>query len=228
MALFSKAELQALVSDQASPCVSIYLPTHTKGAETQQDPIQLKNQLSKAEDMLAKRGLSKTEIEDLLSPARELISNQDFWQHQNSGLALFMSPGKFRYYKSPMDLTELTTVGEAFHLKPLLSLLANDGQFYVLATSQNKVSLYQATRDSVQAVDLGETPLDIATALQYDDPEESIQGHSTSRNSGKGSSAQIKYSGQGSGKDSENTDILRFFQLVADGVQDALDRKSVV
>lgn len=222
MALFSKTELQALTSHQKSPCISIYLPTHTKGAETRQDPIQLKNQLSKAEEMLAKNNLSASDIEELLEPAQELVSAQDFWQHQNSGLALFISPGQFRYYKAPINFDTLTTVGQKFHLKPLLPLLANDGQFYVLAASQNKVRLYQATRHSVQAVELGDTPLDLETALQYDDPEESLQGHSTGRNSGRGSSAQIEYNGQGGGKDSENTDILRFFQLVADGVQNAL------
>ena len=204
------------------PCVSIYIPTHVKGAETQQDPIRLKNQLSKAEEMLTERGLSSTDISDLLQPASELISNQEFWQNQNQGLALFINPGQFRYYKTPIAFDELTTVADEFHMKPLLSLLANDSQFYVLAASQNNIALYQATRDSVQTVDLGETPRDIATALQYDDPEESIQGHSASRSSGKGGDGRIVFSGQGSGKDSENTDILRFFHLVADGVQNAI------
>ena len=197
------------------------------GAETQQDPIRLKNQLSKAEEMLTERGTSAADITDLLQPATELVNNRDFWQHQNTGLALFMHPGQFRYYKVPIEFEERTFVSDQFHIKPLLSLLANDGQFYVLAASQNKVGLYQATRSSVQPVDLGSTPLDLATALRFDDPEESIQGHSASRSSGKGGDGQIVFSGQGSGKDSENTDILRFFQLVADGVQSALAGQKV-
>lgn len=222
MTRFTKAELTTLTSNQKPPCVSIYIPTHQKGAETQQDPIRLKNQLFEAERKLSERELSQNDIADLLKPASELISNQAFWQNQDKGLALFINPGQFRYYKTPTSFNELVVVGEEFHMKPLLSLLTNDSQFYVLAASQNKVALYQATRDSVQTVDLGEAPLDIKTALQYDDPEESIQGHSTSRNSGKGSGAQLQYNGQGSGKDSENTDILRFFHLVADGVQNAI------
>ena len=227
MTILSKTELKALADTQNSPCVSIYIPTHQMGAETQQDPIRLKNQLAKAEEMLTANGTSATDIADMLQPAAELVNNQDFWQHQNSGLALFINPGQFRYYKVPIEFEESTFTSDQFHMKPLLPLLANDGQFYILAASQNKVGLYQATRNSVQPVDLGSTPLDLATALQYDDPEESIQGHSASRSSGKGSDGQIVFSGQGSGKDSENTDILRFFQLVADGVHKVLAGQEV-
>ncbi|MGB3768718.1 MAG: hypothetical protein WA947_19345 [Phormidesmis sp.] len=222
MPLFSKTGLQTLADTQESPCVSIYIPTHQLGAETQQDPIRLKNQLSKAEKMLAETGVDANDATTLLQPAADLVNNQDFWQHQNTGLALFLSPGKFHQYTVPVSFEELVIVSDQFHIKPLLPLLANDGQFYILAASQNKVGLYQATHNSVQAVDLGSTPLDLATALRYDDPEESIQGHSASRSSGKGGDGQMVFNGQGSGKDSENTDILRFFQAVADGVQNAL------
>ena len=59
-------------------------------------------------------------------------------------------------------------------------------------------------------------------ALRFDDPEESLQGHGT----GRGGSRQI-FHGQGSGKDSENTDILRFFQAVSDGVENVLAGQTV-
>ena len=227
MALISKQALQTLINVQGTPCVSLYVPTHKKGAEIRQDPIQLKNQLSEAEKQLKAQGVSSTDAADLLQPARDLIEDADenstFWQHQSSALVLFLSPGQFYSYRVPLEIDELTMVGEQFHTKPLLPLLTDDGQFYVLAASQNKVRLFQATRDRVQEVPLGDTPTDQATALRYDDPEASIQGHSASRSSGKGGDGQTVFSGQGGGKDSENTDILRFFQLVTDGVQEVLN-----
>lgn len=227
MALISKQALQTLIDAQGTPCVSLYVPTHEKGAEIRQDPIQLKNQLSEAEKQLKAQGTSSTDAASLLQPATDLIEsadeNSDFWQHQSSTLALFLGPDQFYSYRVPLEIDELTIVGEQFYTKPLLPLLTGDGQFYVLAASQNKVRLFQATRDSVQEVSMGETPTDRATALRYDDPEESIQGHSGSRSSGKGGDGQTIFSGQGGGKDSENTDILRFFQQVADGVQNVLN-----
>ena len=222
MTLFSAAELEHLSAVKSSPCISIYIPTHEAGREIQQDPIRLKNQLAEVEAQLVQQDIRREEATSLLKPAADLLEDQDFWQHQQSGLALFISPEMFRAYRVPLTFETFTTVGEQFYTKPLLSLMANDGQFYVLAASQNQVTLYQATRDQVQAVDLGDTPRNLEIALRYDDPEESFQGHGT----GRAGSRKI-YHGQGSGKDSENTDILRFFQRVSDGVEKVLAGSNV-
>jgi len=42
-----------------------------------------------------------------------------FWQHQNAGLALFISEGFFRFYRAEMKF-ELVVVSDRFHLKPLI------------------------------------------------------------------------------------------------------------
>ncbi len=221
---FSKAEIQSLNGMQSYPCVSIYLPTHEAGAEIQQDPIRLKNQLSEAEKQLKQLEAASGEsidVKKMLQPAMDLLENQDFWQHQQAGLALFLSPDSFYYYRLPLIFESFTIVGDRFHTKPLVPLLSEDGQFYVLAASQNQVALYQATHHQVRSVDLGDAPSSLEVALRYDDPEESFQGHGT----GRGGSRQV-FHGQGSGKDSENTDILRFFQMVSDGVEKTLARQS--
>ena len=222
MTLFSKTELQSLNAEQSLPCVSIYLPTHELGAETRQDPIRLKNQLSEAEKLLGERGFNEKQSQDLLQPAADLLEDNDFWQHQSTGLALFITSEQFRYYRVPVEFEEMAMVGEQFYTKPLIPLISDDGQFYVLAGGQNEITLYHATRYSIQPVDLGTTPRSLEVALRYDDPEESLQSHTGAKvGSGSGSGQQI-YSGQGGGKDSENTDILRFFHLVSDGVEKAL------
>ncbi len=213
---FSKAEIQTLNSVQESPCVSIYLPTHEAGAEVRQDPIRLKNQLSEAEKQLGQLDGS-VDAGKLLKPAVDLLEDQNFWQHQQAGLALFLSPNSFYYYRLPLTFESFTSVSDKFYTQPLVPLLSEDGQFYVLAASQNQVALYQATPHQVRLVDLGDTPKSLEVALRYDDPEESLQGHGT----GRSGSRKIVH-GQGSGKDSENTDILRFFQLVSDGVEKVL------
>ncbi len=222
MTLFSKTELQLLSAEQSSPCVSIYLPTHELGSETRQDPIRLKNQLSEAGKLLGERDFNEKQSQDLLQPAADLLEDNDFWQHQSTGLALFITSEQFRYYRVPVKFEEMAMVGEQFYTKPLIPLISDDGQFYILAGGQNEITLYQATRHSIQPVDLGTTPRSLEVALRYDDPEESLQSH-TGAKAGVGSgSGQQVFSGQGGGKDSENTDILRFFQLVSDGVEKAL------
>ncbi len=226
MPLLSKTELRSLTEKQSSTCISIYLPTHKAGNEIQQDPIRLKNQLSEAEEQLGKKGMDEKEVQNLLKPAAGLVEDANFWRHQSSGLALFITAGTFRYYRVPLNFEETTIVADQFYTKPLLPLITNDGQFYVLAASQNKVALYQATRDSVQSVDLSDTPLSLEVALRYDDPEESLQGHTNGR-AATISGGQTMFNGQGGGKDSENSDILRFFHLVSDGVENVLNGQTV-
>jgi hypothetical protein len=50
-------------------CVSIYMPTHRTGAETQQDPIRLKNLLREAEKHLFAKGVSTRDVQEMLEPA---------------------------------------------------------------------------------------------------------------------------------------------------------------
>ena len=226
MPLLSKTELQSLLKIQPSPCVSIYLPTHTAGRETRQDPIRLKNQLSQAEAQLSEVGVGESEQQQLLKSAFDLLEAEDFWQHQDSGLALFITSDQLRTYRVPLEFEPMTVVSNQLHIKPLIPLITDDAQFYVLAASQNKVALYQATRSSIHAVDLSDTPLSLEVALRYDDPEESLQGHTGSRMSGS-SGGQTVFHGQGAGNDSDNSDILRFFHLVADGVESVLNGQTV-
>ena len=226
MPLLSKTELQSLLGIQPSACVSLYLPTHPAGRETRQDPIRLKNQLAQAEAQLGEAGVSESEQQRLLKPAFDLLEAGDFWQHQDSGLALFITSEQLRTYQVPLEFEPMTVVGNQLYVKPLIPLMTDDGQFYVLAASQNKVALYQATRSSIQPVDLGNTPLSLESALRYDDPEASLQGHTGSRMGGS-SGGQTVFHGQGGGKDTDNSDILRFFHLVADGVESVLGGQTV-
>lgn len=226
MTLFSKKEWQSLTQDASSPCVSIYLPTHEAGREIRQDPIRLKNQIAEARDRLQAMEVDSSQIQAILKPAEDLLERNDFWQHQSQGLALFLSLDQFRYYRLPLTFETQTIVGEKPYTQPLLPLMVDDGQFYILAASQHNVTLYQATRDSVQSVDLGDTPQSIEVALRYDDPEPTLQGHTTSR-AGTPTGEQKAFNGQGGGDDSENTDILRFFHLVNDGVMSAISGQNV-
>ncbi len=153
MALFSINELKYLVDTPDSICVSIYMPTIKLGAETQQNPIRFKNLIRAAEEQLIKNGLRPQDARDLLQPAQEL-DQYEFWQHQSDGLAIFISQDMFSYYCLPLNFEELVVVTDRFHLKPLLSLLTGDGQFHILALSQNQVRLFQGTRYSVNEIEL--------------------------------------------------------------------------
>ncbi|MDQ3398492.1 MAG: hypothetical protein M3511_12135 [Deinococcota bacterium] len=228
MDIISKDILEMLAQrPDRGPCVSIYIPTHRRGEDGQQDPIRLKNMLAEAERQLEKQGLRGDDIKELLAPAQKLLEySLDFWLHQGDGLALFLAPDTFHHYRLPVSFDELAVVTDRFHLKPLLQLLTGDGQFYILALSQNEVRLLQATRHTVAEVELENVPESLAEALKYDDPEKHVAPRATARAGGRnGNRGPAIFHGHGAGEDSKKTDILRYFQQIDRGLQEHLSDK---
>jgi hypothetical protein len=218
MELLSRAELETLIEEPEGLCVSIFLPTHRAGAQTQQDPIRLKNLLRDAEEQLLLKELRAPEAKELLGPVRELLDDSVFWRYQSEGLAVFLSPGVFRYYRLPLNFEDLVVVADRYHLKPLLPLLTGDGQFYVLALSQNEVRLLRATRHSVSEVELEDVPKSLADTLRYDDQEKQLHFHSGTAG-GRGGRAAIFH---GHEPDAPKDDILRYFRQIDRGVRELL------
>jgi hypothetical protein len=110
-----------------------------------------------------------------------------------------------------------------FHIKPLLPLFTSDGQFYILALSQNEVRLLLGTRYSVSEVDIGQVGGSLAEAIPSVNHQMSLQLHtsgSTGRVSGSGS---VTFHGQGGGSDEgAKNELLRYFRLIADGLTEFL------
>src|SRR5689334_5484112 len=107
MDILNPADLKFLIAQQGKWCVSLYMPTHRLGREQQQDPVRLKNLLAKAEANLLANGLRRSKVRKLMQPAEELLWDQDFWQHQGDGLAVFLSNEFFVKYSLPAGFEEL-------------------------------------------------------------------------------------------------------------------------
>jgi hypothetical protein len=239
----NKDELRRLAESSEGPYISIFMPTHHKGKETlREDPVRFKNQLSEAEEKLTDLGLRRPDVQELLQPAQELLSNNNFWEHQSAGLAVFIAPDLFETYSVPEALAEQTVVSqERFHLKPLMPLMTGDGRFYILALNQNDVRLYEGGRFHISEVDLGKTPRSLAEALALDDPERQLQFHTGTAPGGTGNTLPGAGSKKGPptsnqghrdamfhghGEALENKDfILRFFHLLDKGVEARLRRQ---
>ena len=215
MRILSREELGTIAQGLANPAVSIYMPTHRTG-DIQQEPIRLKNLLTEAECQLIEYGLRVSDAREFLEPARQLLPDSDFWQHQGDGLAVFLSPEIFRYYRLPCTLQELAVVSGRFHIKPLLQLFSEDGVFYIVAVSQNQIRLLQCTRYHVREVTPESVPSKLAEALRYDQPEKQHQFHTT------GPGGLTISHGHGVSKDYDKVSILRYLQKVARGLNEVL------
>jgi hypothetical protein len=231
MDILTKVELDQLMRKEQQWCVSIYLPTHRTGTDAQQDPIRLRNLLSEAEQRLSIRGVSTRDRQKMLEPASKLLQDSNFWQHLSDGLAIFLSSSRLRRYRLPLKFMEMVAVEDHFHVKPLLPLFTGDGQFYILALSQNEVRLLNGTRDSVSEVDIGQMGGSLAEAIPSVNHQMSLQLHTSGSTGGVPGSGSVTFHGQGGGSnESAKHGLLRYFHLVSDGLTEFLqgDRMPLV
>ncbi len=173
--MFSKADLIALIDAASAPGVSLYLPTHTFGRETRQNPIILKNLLAQAREKLAALDLSADRIDTILAPAAELLEDFDFWQHQEQGLALFLSDDGMQEFQLPVTVDELAVVGPGYHIVPLLPLQEQDAEFVILAMTADETRAFKATRFSITSMQVADMPASVEALDEIPDYEGSLQ-----------------------------------------------------
>lgn len=212
MMMLTKDTLHELMQIEAEFCVSIFMHTHRAGKEIEQNYIRFKNLIQKTESDLLNRGLRSREVSSLLEPARKLLADGHFWRHQSDGLAVFVAPDFFKYFRVPHGFEESLVVSDRFYIKPLMPLLTGDGIFYILAVSQNRVRLLQGTKHSVSEEDLEDLAVQLQQALEYE-YEKQLQMRS------QGPEGMIYH---GHGGDESRESVLKYLRLVDSGLRDFL------
>ena len=215
----SQEELKTLLEKRQGVCVSLFMPTFRTGAEIQQNQIRLRNLLRTADERLLGNGLRPGEIKSLLEPAQALTGNLLFWKGQSDGLALFLAADFFRFFSLPESFAELVTVGDRFHIKPLLPVLSGNKRFYILTLSQNEVHLLEGTEQQIQEIELARIPRSLAEALQHDEFGKQVRFRSGTAGGGDRSSM---VSGHGAEIEDAKDNLLRYFRLIDRGLHDLL------
>ncbi len=223
MDVITMAELVTLLTEYPGWHVSLFMPTHQAGRETEQDPIRFKNLLREAELRLLDKGLRSPDVREMLEPAQRLLQQPGFWRNQSHGLAVFFTAEAFHSYRLPLPFEELVMISHRFHFKPLLPFFASDGHFYILALSQNQLRLLEGTRDTVDEIDLESMPQSMAEALQYERFEKQSQFHTGSTSANTGDRAGV-FHGHDPSDEDKNT-LLRWFHRVDDTLPNMLTGK---
>jgi hypothetical protein len=200
-------------------CVSIYLPTHKGGPETQQGAIRLKNLLKQAEELLIQRGLRSPEAKTMLQPAQDLVQDGLFWSYQNDGLAIFISKDNAEIHPLPFSFPELVVVGDRFHLKPVLQVLNEDGRFYILAVSQNQVRFFRGMRFNIEELNIEGVPENLDEVLQYDVFGKQLQWRAAK--GGAGGRTGVSQ-GRGALEADAKENILRYFREIDKGLRNVI------
>lgn len=213
MRILTRDDLQTVYQDREGICVSIYMSTHPGTTEPDYGPNLLENLLAKARKHLLAAGLCLSDTNKLLEPAQRLICDKRFWRYQGEGLALFLSEETFYHYRLPCNFEAQVVIAGRFHIKPLLPLLADDGQFFILALSQNQVRLLQGTRHSAREVDIAGIPANLTSTMVVDGPKKQLQFHTKPEATGSKRWTAISHGYNGIDKQSR-INIRRYFRQI--------------
>ncbi|MCW9705577.1 hypothetical protein [Fodinibius salsisoli] len=219
--MITRDNILDLAKQQYDICISIFLPTHKMGEEVQQDPIRLKNLLSDAESQLKEREVSEKRINRILTEPRKLLEQPMFWQHNDKGLALFISDESFNYYRIPHNFKERVMVSDHFLITPLVPMISLEGTFCMLTLSQKNVRLLKCTRGSVEEITLDEAPVSLKEFQKFD----VFQGH-LQHHSGQGSSNRAIFHGQGGSEDTDTEVIINYLKTIENEVTTIMRKRN--
>jgi len=222
MDVVTKNDLELLTRERTGMCVSLYLRTQVTGSEVLQDPVSFNAMLTGVQQELVAQGMSAPEARNFIRPARALGSDQAFWQVQSKGLAVFLADGFSRTYRLPIPCKDLLVVNGRFHLTPLITLLAEDTEYYLLVLSQSKIRLFRGGRFGLEKVTVPGVPEGMNEAVSQDQNEAMPQYRA--RFGGGAGRTTTMSPARGGGRDDAN--MSRYFPQVNEGIHGLLQEKN--
>lgn len=217
MDLFRRDDLRSLLNHTDGPCVSLFMRT-TRGAQFQ-DKKQWKNVLREAEERLKETGVRTPDARDLVRPGEDLLNDEAFWLTiPVGGLAAFLAPGRLTTYRLPVPLDEQVTVGDRFHVRPLLPLLTNNGRFFVLAVSKERVRFLHGTRFTVGEMPLEDVPESQDEALYNTDEGETRSSLNHPRQDPRAYRREEIFRGPGTNTESGKDGLLEYCKRLDRGL----------
>lgn len=217
MKAVNKDDLRKLNEVKSKHYISIYIPSHRSGEAVNngKDIIVFKNHVQKIKNELQGKGLQERQAKEYLAEAYNLINDTGFWHQQSDGLAVFIADNFFEHFEVPYSFEESSMISNTFDLKDIMPVLHNDGQYYVLALSLNKIRFFEATQHTISLIDLPEEmPKSLEEGMQYTEVETSLQR----RNSATGRVSNASYHGQGADDDRDEFVLEDYLRDVAKGI----------
>jgi hypothetical protein len=223
MDTLNRETLQQLAQHQEYPCVSLLMTTHRSHPEKSIDPLTFKNLVKELKNQLGQE-------HQLLAPLEKLYEDRDFWNHQNSGLAIYTNSHVFKIFSLPVCLPSLSVVADSFHVKPLYRYFQEQISFQLLALNQNDVRLFEGDCYSIRPLEIsGKVPLTMEEALGSELTDNHLN---TAFSTGNGSR---KLANQGTGNvvhgyleksTEQQRDAERFFRAVDKSVYEHFSKPS--
>lgn len=142
-----KATLKSLRQTKANPAVSIFVKTHRKHPENEQDHIALKNQLKVAEERLINE-YDKRTAASVMDNIHKKIEDLDH-NYNLDTLALFASVEDAQMLRLPLDTEQRVVISDRFATRDLVRDMASTVHYYVVVVTRMHARLIEAANERV-------------------------------------------------------------------------------
>jgi hypothetical protein len=223
--------LKDLLGQQADFTVTIYIPMHTSASPPHitENQIRFKNLINRAVGQLPPRGQGRELALELTRQRDRLYDDLSFWDQQAPGLLICAVPGKLQMFRLPIDTEEYAAADRHFHLAPVLGLLHDAREFYLLTLAQHDPRLYKGGLYGLEASDTA-LPANARQALNIDELNQQSEHQGTAAGPstrGRASSPDSRmgwFNGRGGSRDFQEEDRLRFFRMIDKIICESADR----
>ncbi len=206
-------DYKRLASIEGEKLISFFIPTH-RAEHADKDIIRYKNQIQATEQSLLRIGMEEAYVKKRLRVVKEKLEDSEFWKHQSDGLAVFIHK-ETEFFTLPIDFESNHYIGDRLYLKPILPLLSGDYPFFLLALSQNQVTLYQGSRYEIAELEPSTLlPKSLEKFAEVSIGQPTLQAHSGSGNS--------IFHGQGKGEEEDDARLLEYLQQIDKGMMDLM------
>lgn len=213
----SRDETKELLAHTNHALITLYMPTHRVSSppHVHEDNTRYKNLVRLAEEKLHAHEASHDDIHAIVKQLEALMSNQEFWQHQTDGLAVYVSPYELRTYNLPLTIDEYVAADERYHLAPLMLQLELNQPYYVLGLAVHEPKLYKGDVSNFELCDV-ELPVDPESALNIDEMHVNrLQTRGARvRQPNTGNAPGIFHGHGGSPREIEGPERQRYFKMI--------------
>ena len=221
-ALLSPTRLEDLANHNQSESISVVMPTQQSGRQVQQNAIRFKNLLNEVVARFVSMGTSEHAAEERIAALREYQRDNNFWQHQSEGLALYFCDGQVSTLHLQHAPEPMVTIADHYFITPVAADSSKSQPSSVLTVTWEEAKLYDSVQGRLEPHDCKQFPVGIRDVVLPPDAEEQLQVR-TRGGGGNGMDAGM-FHGQGEGEQMIESDRKRFLAEVGRRLEDVFNR----
>ena len=215
----SPREIRKIAAQRGGIRLSLYLPIWVDPPDSDKNPIRLRELTDEAEDRLTENGMRPDTAKTFLKPLRNLVTSPDQLLQHAESLAFFLDELGAWWLPLPYRVGAECAVANKFFAKPLLPLLQSNIDYVVVCLNRGGVRVFRGSRTALEEIEVPDMPRSISEIAAYDDPEASLQHHTSAAGGPSGGAPGGQAHGQDTPEELREEQMRRFFHEVAKDVR---------